>query len=504
MVIRRRVEPIFIKRKKTTSQFSKLTLLFLKKNPWIAISCLIIVLFGLYHITVYQLTTSIFAEQSGSSPESGETSRLKTGYDTLVAKGNNYGATDAADWTNDWATYWNRIMEAAFWEPDGTATASNVFTGLTFYSDNNNRTQATGSLTLACAISTFNSTANLISNALDGTGDGTNRWCMTNSGTAEAANILTGLIAWVDGSAVTGTMSDREGDNASSAQAASGGVNYFTAPSGFYDGDDRVSVTDAQTAALDGDITAGNILSGVSIFGVAGSASVIDFSTFALQDYDDQNCPNNNNESATACSVGETESTGEEGSWTLTATGGTAQAVTDNAVTRTLASNKVYKDARTRLYWTDKTTATVDNEFSYVDADNRTTPTGNSCNFNSTGTANSFCDNQDPLSGYTEDNDVSANDFCLNLAVDADNADADSDGATGVESDWRLPTQKDLMQAYINGSGNNLPNANNDTWSSTEYYSTQSAAWYVNIGWGITNSASKSSSLMSVRCVRQG
>jgi hypothetical protein len=47
-------------------------------------------------------------------------------------------------------------------------------------------------------------------------------------------------------------------------------VNYFTAPEGYYDGDDRVSATDAQVVALDIDFAAGNIKDGVEIFGVAG------------------------------------------------------------------------------------------------------------------------------------------------------------------------------------------------------------------------------------------
>jgi len=72
-------------------------------------------------------------------------------------------------------------------------------------------------------------------------------------------------------SRLTGTMTDREGDNVSTAQAAAAGVNYFTAPAGFYDGDDRVSATDAQIAALDADIAVGNIKSGVAIFGVSGT-----------------------------------------------------------------------------------------------------------------------------------------------------------------------------------------------------------------------------------------
>ena len=69
----------------------------------------------------------------------------------------------------------------------------------------------------------------------------------------------------------TGTMPDKEGDNASTAQAAAAGVNYLTAPTGFYDGGDRVSATDAQVAVLDADIVTGNIKDTVTIFGVLGT-----------------------------------------------------------------------------------------------------------------------------------------------------------------------------------------------------------------------------------------
>ena len=73
----------------------------------------------------------------------------------------------------------------------------------------------------------------------------------------------------------TGTMPDREGDNASTAQGESGGVNYFTAPEGFYDGDDRVSATDAQVGELDANLSSDNIRSTVTIFGVAGNSNVV-------------------------------------------------------------------------------------------------------------------------------------------------------------------------------------------------------------------------------------
>jgi hypothetical protein len=97
-----------------------------------------------------------------------------------------------------------------------------------------------------------------------------------NANGATTAQVLTGKTFWglrTDGTwgTQTGTMPDKEGDNASTSQSAAAGVNYFTAPEGYYDGDDRVSATDAQVRALDAQITAGNIKSGVDIFGVTGS-----------------------------------------------------------------------------------------------------------------------------------------------------------------------------------------------------------------------------------------
>lgn len=340
-------------------------------------ACIILILF-----VAYRFGLSVFAEQSGSSPESGSTSRIKTGYDALVLKGSNYGSTNAPDWdsavTYPWGTMWNRIMEAAFWEPDGTAATTDVLSGKTFYAGNGDRTIKTG------------------------------------------------------------------------------------------------------------------------------TANIFDATNQGLQDYSDQHCENNNGESATACAEGDSEYTGEESTWTLTATGGTAQAVTDNSIAIALSSNKVYQDSRTGLYWTDKdeTGPGLDNEFLYVDGDDRSSPAGNSCNFNSTGTANAYCDNQDYFNVYAEDNDVSAADFCLNLQLDGDNADGDSNGATGVETDWRLPTQKELMQAYIDGAGNNIPNALYDSWSSTEKFDSQSSAGVGSLIGGDTYFDSKASSY-AVRCVRR-
>ena len=74
-------------------------------------------------------------------------------------------------------------------------------------------------------------------------------------------------------------MPDCEGDNASTTQAQALGVNYFTAPEGYYDGDDRVSATDAQVRGLDANLSSDNIRSTVTIFGVVGNSNVVNTST---------------------------------------------------------------------------------------------------------------------------------------------------------------------------------------------------------------------------------
>lgn len=323
-------------------------------------------------LVVWTKNIQVNAEQSGSSPESGSTSRILEAYNWLVAKGANYGATDAVDWSNNWGTYWNRIMESAAWEPDGAATAAEVPLSLTYHAGLNDRTVQTGTL----------------------------------------------------------------------------------------------------------------------------------YSTWQLQDYDDLKCTENNRETNNACSAGQAEYVGEEGTWTLKATGGTAVTVTDNAVTITIASNRVYMDNRTKLYWSERSNTNLDNEFSYINGDDRVNPSSTSCNFNSTGTANQYCDNQDPGGAYVEDNDVSAAEFCLNLELDSDNADGDSNGATGTETDWRLPTQKEAIIAYANGAENNLNNAQANMWTSTELNNSVNTAWLVNMGTGVVTSFTKTLNNFA-SCVRR-
>src|SRR3989344_12184 len=134
----------------------------------------------------------------------------------------------------------------------GTATAAGVFNGLTAHLSGDWDLD-TGTLDLACNTATFNATANLVATAYDGAGDGTNRWCMTNSGDATAAQMKTGVVAWIDGAEVTG----------SGTQTLSAGST--TVNAGYYEA--------ANLATVDADLTAANILSTATIFGVTGSAT---------------------------------------------------------------------------------------------------------------------------------------------------------------------------------------------------------------------------------------
>ena len=84
-------------------------------------------------------------------------------------------------------------------------------------------------------------------------------------------------------------------------------------------------------------------------------------------------------------------------------------------------------------------------------------------------------------------------DFCESLILDADGDETD-------ETNWYLPSQKELMQAYIDGSANNLPSPDYDFWSSTELCNFPSGAWSVSLSFGGTGYDAETGSRY-VRCV---
>ena len=66
---------------------------------------------------------------------------------------------------------------------------------------------------------------------------------------------------------------------------------------------------------------------------------------------------------------------------------------------------------------------------------------------------------------------------------------------------WSLPHQKQLMQAYIDGSWGNLEGVYRDYWSATINSDYTTYAWFTNLSLGYTNGSATTSSNY-VRCVR--
>ena len=100
-------------------------------------------------------------------------------------------------------------------------------------------------------------------------------------------------------------------------------------------------------------------------------------------------------------------------------------------------------------------------------------------------------------------NDFSPNTSCATYSWDDTFANNSSRTAIQLCSDrgagWRLPTQKELLQAYIDGSNYNLVAAATYHWSATEYSVT--LAWGTNLSTGGTGTILKGNA-SQVRCVR--
>jgi len=84
--------------------------------------------------------------------------------------------------------------------------------------------------------------------------------------------------------------------------------------------------------------------------------------------------------------------------------------------------------------------------------------------------------------------------------------DADPGGKTGCDAlgcGWRLPYQKELMQAYIDGSWANLSSAGSYFWSATTVSNLTQFAWYTYLSNGRTYFNTKTNGASyTVRCVR--
>ena len=147
--------------------------------------------------------------------------------------------------------------------------------------------------------------------------------------------------------------------------------------------------------------------------------------------------------------------------------------------TKTNMTPEVWKDERTGLYWSPRQ-GSMSNEFTIITCDFfTTTPRGN-------------YSGSDPDCG-------NAINTCATLSLDAD-----SDGTD--ETNWYLPSQIEMMQAYIDGiyaATNKDWVTENNFWSSTESKASSGDAYPVYLSHGYTYFYFKTDTL-STRCVRRG
>ena len=86
---------------------------------------------------------------------------------------------------------------------------------------------------------------------------------------------------------------------------------------------------------------------------------------------------------------------------------------------------------------------------------------------------------------------------CESLSLDAG-------GDTVDETDWYLPSQKEILQAVINGAGNNVPNANiREIWSSSLGSIDGSSIWSIQLSGGDSPGPRSDNSSYNVHCVRR-
>jgi len=306
----------------------------------------------------------------------------------------------------------------------------------------------------------------------------------TSTGDATAADILFGKIAWVDGSEITGSMATQT----LSADSLTLSAGYYTATT---------------LSTVDSDLTAANIKSGATVFGLAGTA--VAGSACSTQEYHDgyasateeNNCSFTWTTASPAVTGDDTSGntdplTGLTWSNYLRNNGGIVEFNTNSGSTwswdgqqkfTVTAANATAGATYTNNSQTYTVVLTISGGTTLY-----TIPTGTSEASGALTKTSGTGDDTITFSSRSGDAD--------NIAVGGKTA---SELCSERGDGWRLPTQKELQQAYIDGAYWNLTQPTREYWSATSFNSTY--AHYVNLANGSTNSASKTSEI-SVRCVR--
>lgn len=328
------------------------------------------------------------------------------------------------------------------------------------------------------------------------------------TGNAVAGNVLKGTtFSNSNGVNILGTMADREGDNVSSSQTAYSAVNFFAVPSGYYDGNDRVSATDAEIASLDSDISSGNIRSGVTIFGVTGNSHVV-------------------NTGSGDAGVGDILA-GKK-AWV------DGLELSGNISTQSLSPDSATLSAG---YYNATTLSTVDSDLAAGKIKSGTTIFGVSGTYQGesapvarTGQTTQYMAGDDraiqagvvwPTPRFTDNGDETVTDnltglmwqTSLNIYGTKTWADAinqcDSAG-TGSYTDWHLPNVHELYSVMSKGHSNPAlltghpftDVVHGNYWTSTTLAGISAQAWFVNLGSSHILGADKTPITLSVWCVR--
>jgi len=185
----------------------------------------------------------------------------------------------------------------------------------------------------------------------------------------------------------------------------------------------------------------------------SAAESSTNFQAQSLEEYDDYEYGD---------SHGTGEGGDEESAWSNTAT-------------------NVWQDERSGLYWSNDL-GNFTNIFPNQDH--------STCDFFSA----------DPRGGYAGGDADCGNAInqCGNLSLEAITGE-------GAETDWYLPSQKELQQAYLDGMYNQTAASfatSSNFWSATEASGNSSFAWFVSLHNGCTYYNAKSNSY-AVRCVRR-
>jgi len=328
----------------------------------------------------------------------------------------------------------------------------------------------------------------------------------TSSGDAVAGDLLLDKIAWVDGLPATGTMPNKAGTSYTPSNVAQ------TILAGYYNG--------SGTVATDANLLTDNIKSGITIFGVSGKTEVVDTTE------------------ATVPITAETVLTGKKGF------------VNGSLITGTMSSGYTYGDSNQAFVLGTATSAGTalknlwngtntpgtfpggSQALGGVDDYNANNAAGRPTNSYPISTVWTQCVSGNGWCSTDTDNDGNDNEagadakdnstgLVWSLPCNGDGCTSFSDSAPGAyswdssatpgspagatgnngktaselcssQTGWSLPHQKQLMQAYIDGSwdknlGTGLEGVSRYYWSATTYSNNTTYAWFTNLSYGLTN-----------------